>query len=154
MGNHGFVYKSSTNLSAAHTASAQERKTTVFPPTSGLRIMGGWRLPPAGSITWQGTRSNFLSNDPADRLINFFWRAPAQTVAERCRRRVTLRLVPYLFFLYILAYLDRVNVSVAALGMAKPPEEGGLGFSREVIGKGFGMFFWGYWALEIPSTLI
>lgn len=98
--------------------------------------------------------SNSLSHDPADRLIDFFWRTPARTVAERCRRRVSLHLVPYLFFLYVLAYLDRVNVSVAALGMARPPAEGGLGFSHEVIGKGFGMFFWGYWVLEIPSTLI
>jgi ACS family tartrate transporter-like MFS transporter len=95
-----------------------------------------------------------LFTGPSDRWINFFWRTPAKTVAERCRRRVTLHLIPYLFFLYVLAYLDRVNVSVAALGMSKPPEEGGLGFGKEIIGKGFGMFFWGYWILEIPSTLI
>ena len=65
-------------------------------------------------------------HDPADRLLGIFWRAPAVTVAERCRRRVSLHLVPYLFLLYILAYLDRVNVSVAALGMEKLPEHGGL----------------------------
>lgn len=71
---------------------------------------------------------------------------------ERTRRRVALYLIPYLFFLYILAYLDRTNVSVAGLRMAKPIDEGGLGFSPYVIGFGFGIFFWGYPLLEIPST--
>jgi MFS transporter, ACS family, tartrate transporter len=89
----------------------------------------------------------------SDRLLDFVWRTPAATVAERTRRRVTLHLIPFLFFLYILAYLDRVNVSVAQLGMELPPEEGGLGFSRDVAGFGAGIFFWGYWILEIPSTV-
>src|SRR5438270_2013720 len=89
----------------------------------------------------------------ADRLMTFFWRSPADTVAERTRRRVTLHLIPFLFFLYILAYLDRINVSVAQLDMAAPPAEGGLGFENDVIGWGIGLFFWGYWILEIPSTL-
>jgi ACS family tartrate transporter-like MFS transporter len=81
------------------------------------------------------------------------WRRPPTSLAEQARRRITLYLIPYLFFLYILAYLDRVNVSVAALRMARPPTEGGLGFSQEVIGFGAGIFFWGYWILEVPSTL-
>lgn len=92
-------------------------------------------------------------SNAAGGLIDVFWRTPAATVAERCRRRVSLHLIPYLFFLYILAYLDRVNVSVAKLGMNRPLDEGGLGFTDEIIGAGFGMFFWGYWILEIPSTL-
>jgi sugar phosphate permease len=89
----------------------------------------------------------------ADRMIQFFWRGPAPTLAERTRRRVALHLIPYLFFLYILAYLDRVNISVAQLGMEKGLDEGGLGFSRATIGFGAGIFFWGYWILEIPSTV-
>src|SRR5262245_41700419 len=88
-----------------------------------------------------------------DRLMGWFWRTPPATLAERTRRRVTVQLVPYLFFLYILAYLDRVNVSVAQLGRELPPAEEGLGFSRSVIGFGAGLFFWGYWILEIPSTI-
>src|SRR5262245_29582987 len=86
-------------------------------------------------------------------LASLFWRKPAATLAERTRRRVTLHLVPFLFFLYILAYLDRVNVSVAQFGMIKPPAEGGLGFNRDIIGFGAGLFFWGYWILEIPSSV-
>jgi ACS family tartrate transporter-like MFS transporter len=64
-----------------------------------------------------------------------------------------LYLIPYLFVLYLLAYLDRVNVAVAALGMAKPPAEHGLGFDARILGFGAGVFFWGYWILEMPSTL-
>src|SRR5215212_2519098 len=77
----------------------------------------------------------------------------ADTVAERTRRRVTLHLIPYLFFLYVLAYLDRVNVSVAQFGMERSPAEGGLGFDRAIIGFGAGLFFWGYPFLEIPSSI-
>ena len=82
-----------------------------------------------------------------------FWRGAAPSLAERSRRRITLHLVPLLFFLYILAYIDRSNISVASLGLAAPPEQGGLGLSQELIGVASGLFFWGYWILEIPSTL-
>lgn len=89
-----------------------------------------------------------------DRLMRLiWWRSPNPDLAERTRRRITVHLIPYLFFLYILAYLDRVNVSVAGLRMTKSPEEGGLGFTDEIVGFGFGLFFWGYWVLEIPSTI-
>ncbi len=71
---------------------------------------------------------------------------------ERTRRRVLLYLIPYLFFLYILAYLDRANVSVAMEGMNRPVEKGGVGFTPFIAGFGTGLFFWGYWILEIPST--
>jgi ACS family tartrate transporter-like MFS transporter len=81
------------------------------------------------------------------------WLNAAPTLGERTRRRVTLHLIPFLFFLYILAYLDRINVSVAKLGMSRPPGDGGLGFSDATIGFGLGVFFWGYWILEIPSTV-
>jgi ACS family tartrate transporter-like MFS transporter len=77
---------------------------------------------------------------------------PASSLSERTRRRVVLHLIPYLFFLYILAYLDRANVSVAMDGMIKPPDEGGLAFTKFIAGFGTGLFFWGYWILEIPST--
>lgn len=98
--------------------------------------------------------SPVTSVDPlGDRLLQVFWRKPAETLAERTRRRVSLHLIPVLFALYILAYLDRVNVSAAQLKMELPPDAAGLGFTREVIGFGAGLFFWGYWILEIPSTL-
>jgi ACS family tartrate transporter-like MFS transporter len=74
------------------------------------------------------------------------------SLPERTRRRVIFYLIPFLFFLYILAYLDRTNVSVAMGGMIKHPWEGGLGFTKLISSFGMGLFFWGYWILEIPST--
>ncbi len=75
-------------------------------------------------------------------------------VAERARRRITRRLLPYLLLLYLIAYIDRTNVSVAALDMTKATSAGGLGFSEAIIGFGAGVFFLGYFLLEIPGTLI
>ena len=76
------------------------------------------------------------------------------SVAERARRRITKRLMPFLLWLYFLAYIDRTNVSVAALQMKKPLGEGGMGFTDDIIGAGAGIFFLGYFLLEIPGTLI
>lgn len=58
--------------------------------------------------------------------------------------------MPYLFLLYIIAYLDRVNVGFAAVGGMKAD----LGFTDEVIGIGAGIFFIGYVALEIPGSIL
>jgi MFS transporter, ACS family, tartrate transporter len=72
-----------------------------------------------------------------------------QPVAERARRRIMVRLIPYLFVLYIIAFLDRVNVGYAKLEMA-----GDLGFSESVYGFGAGIFFFGYFLLEVPGSLL
>lgn len=70
-------------------------------------------------------------------------------VAEQARRRIARRLLPYLFILYIVAYLDRVNVGYAALEMTRD-----LNFSPEVYGFGAGIFFAGYFLLEIPGAIL
>jgi ACS family tartrate transporter-like MFS transporter len=70
-------------------------------------------------------------------------------VARRARRRITLRLLPYVFLLYVIAYLDRNNLATAALQM---PHD--LGFDYRVIGFGAGIFALGYVILEIPGTII
>jgi ACS family tartrate transporter-like MFS transporter len=59
------------------------------------------------------------------------------------------RLVPFLLLLYLVAFLDRVNVGYAALDMTRD-----LGFSAEVYGFGAGVFFLGYFLFEIPGTLL
>jgi ACS family tartrate transporter-like MFS transporter len=59
------------------------------------------------------------------------------------------RLIPFLFLLYIVAYLDRVNVGFAALQM-----NAALGFSARTYGLGSGIFFLSYVAFEIPSSLM
>lgn len=63
-------------------------------------------------------------------------------------RKVTLRLIPFLLLLYVVAWLDRVNVGFAALQMNED-----LGFSAAVYGFGAGVFFAGYALFEIPSNL-
>lgn len=67
----------------------------------------------------------------------------AQVVAK-----LTRRLLPFLFLLYIVAYLDRINVGFAALQM-----KGQLGFSDSVYGLGAGIFFAGYFFFQVPSNL-
>jgi MFS transporter, ACS family, tartrate transporter len=70
-------------------------------------------------------------------------------VAHRARRHTARRLLPFLFVLYIVAFLDRMNVGAAALQMP-----GDLGFNDRVVGLGSGIFFLGYVLLEIPGALI
>ncbi|HZR31402.1 MAG TPA: MFS transporter [Terriglobales bacterium] len=70
-------------------------------------------------------------------------------IAQRARRRIAWRILPFLFVLYIIAFIDRMNVGAAALQM---PHD--LGFSDGVLGFGAGIFFLGYFLLEIPGALI
>ena len=83
---------------------------------------------------------------------------PTDTAGERIRqeefgdvvvRTVTWRLVPFLFLLYIVAYLDRINLGFAALQMQQQ-----LGFTDTVYGLGAGVFFAGYFFFQVPSNLV
>ena len=69
---------------------------------------------------------------------------------DRARQKAYWRLLPLLFFCYVIAYVDRVNVSIAKLTMTRDLP----GFDNAVIGLGAGLFFLGYFLLEIPGTLI
>jgi ACS family tartrate transporter-like MFS transporter len=64
-------------------------------------------------------------------------------------RTLTWRLVPFLFLLYIVAYLDRINLGFAALQMQRQ-----LAFSDAVYGFGAGVFFAGYFFFQVPSNLM
>src|SRR3954447_2175152 len=68
---------------------------------------------------------------------------------EGARRRVARRLLPFLFLLYVANYLDRTNIAYATLGM-----KGELGLSDSVFGTASGIFFIGYFALQIPGALL
>lgn len=70
-------------------------------------------------------------------------------LASRTRRRIMVRIVPYITLLFMTAWLDRINVSYAALEMTKD-----LGFTAAIYGFGAGIFFLGYFFLEIPGTII
>jgi len=75
--------------------------------------------------------------------------ATATEVAQRARHRIARRLLPFLTVLYVIAFLDRMNIGAAALQM---PHD--LGFSPTVIGFGAGIFFFGYFMLGFPGALI
>lgn len=70
-------------------------------------------------------------------------------VGARARRRIALRLLPFVFLMYIVNYIDRVNVSFANLRMSAD-----LGFSDRVYGLGIGMFYVTYVLFEIPGAII
>jgi MFS transporter, ACS family, tartrate transporter len=64
-------------------------------------------------------------------------------------RKIRARLLPFLFLLYVVAYLDRINVGFALLQMKDQ-----LGFSDVVYGLGAGIFFAGYFLFQVPSNLV
>ncbi len=63
-------------------------------------------------------------------------------------RKMRWRLLPFLFLLYVIAYLDRINVGFAALQMKQQ-----LGFSDTVYGSGASIFFVGYFLFQVPSNM-
>ena len=67
---------------------------------------------------------------------------------ERAFRKATRRLIPFLFLIYVVAYLDRVNVSFGQLQL-----EDDLGFSDTIFGIGAGIFSLGYVIFGVPSNL-
>jgi ACS family tartrate transporter-like MFS transporter len=75
--------------------------------------------------------------------------APSPVDTVGVRRKVAGRVLPLVFLLYIVSYLDRANVGFAKLAMGDA-----LGFSEQVFGFGIGIFFIGYLVLEIPGALL
>lgn len=75
--------------------------------------------------------------------------APQPDIETTVVSALTRRLIPFLFLLYIVAYLDRINVGFAALQM-----QGQLHLSDEVYGLGAGLFFAGYFVFQVPSNLL
>jgi len=73
----------------------------------------------------------------------------AASSAEHTRRHIALRLLPFVFLLYVTNYLDRTSVAYAAIGMARD-----LGFDDRVFGLGIGIFFVSYVALQIPGAML
>jgi D-galactonate transporter len=75
--------------------------------------------------------------------------APSQATIAATYRKVTWRLVPFLFLCYVVAFLDRINIGYAQLQMKQS-----LPFSDAVYGLGAGIFFIGYFLFEVPSNLM
>jgi sugar phosphate permease len=75
--------------------------------------------------------------------------AAQSRLADAALAKARRRLIPFLFVLYLVAYLDRINVGFASLQMNRE-----LGLSESVFGLGAGLFFLGYSIFEVPSNLI
>ena len=69
--------------------------------------------------------------------------------SDKILARAAWRLIPFMALMYVASFLDRVNVSFAALQMNQE-----LGFSPQVYGFASGIFFWGYFFFEVPSNLM
>jgi len=70
-------------------------------------------------------------------------------VATRARRRIAIRLLPFVLLMYLVCLIDRNNVAFANLRMSVD-----LGFADRVYGLGVGMFFIGYIVFEVPGAII
>src|ERR1700752_154886 len=70
-------------------------------------------------------------------------------VGESARSRIAWRLLPFLFLLYVANYLDRTNIAYATFGM-----KGDLGLTDSVFGTASGIFFIGYFSLQIPPAVL
>ena len=77
------------------------------------------------------------------------WVSDLPEASARARRRVAYRLLPFVFLIYVVNFIDRVNVSFANLRMSAD-----LGFSDRVYGLGVGMFYLTYVLFEIPGAII
>src|SRR5436190_3768767 len=69
--------------------------------------------------------------------------------SESTRTQIAWRLLPFLFLLYVANYLDRTNIAYATLGMKSD-----LGLTDSVFGTARGIFFIGYFALQIPGAVL
>jgi len=74
---------------------------------------------------------------------------PTESFEATTYHKADVRLVPFLFLCYILAYLDRVNVGFAKLQMLKD-----LSLSDAAFATGAGIFFIGYFFFEVPSNVL
>src|SRR5215471_8968746 len=72
-----------------------------------------------------------------------------ESLEARTIRKLQRRILPYIFLLYIVAFLDRINIGFAALTMNKE-----LAITSQQFGLLSGIFFWGYFLFEIPSNVL
>ncbi|MNR91716.1 putative tartrate transporter [compost metagenome] len=70
-------------------------------------------------------------------------------IEKRTLRKISWRIVPFIMILYLIAYIDRVNIGFAAITIKED-----LGFTASILGFGAGIFFLGYFLFEVPSNII
>lgn len=129
-------------------ASAQESKWTMAVRTDNPKtVFAGLILPHVRVRILPFRRTRLLSAAALHCLNNA---ETSSAALDRARRKAYWRLLPLLFVCYVIAYVDRTNVALAKLTMARDLP----GFDNAVFGLGMGLFFWGYFLLEIPGTLL
>jgi len=82
-------------------------------------------------------------------MLGSLWEEKMELVEKSGMRKIYLRLLPFAILSYFLAYIDRINVSFAALTM-----RGDLDISAAAYGFALGTFYWGYFIFEVPSNVI
>ena len=75
--------------------------------------------------------------------------APATSIDARTLRKVRIRILPFVFVVFVVCFLDRINIAFAALTMNKE-----LAITNQQFGLLVGVFFFGYFIFEIPSNLL
>ena len=85
----------------------------------------------------------------SSRLQNEVAKIESSDMRARAKRRIAYRLLPFVFLIYVVNYIDRVNVSFANLRMSAD-----LGFSDRVYGLGVAIFYLSYVLFEIPGAII
>jgi MFS transporter, ACS family, tartrate transporter len=76
-------------------------------------------------------------------------KVPTLPIGARTIQKMRARILPFVFLLYVIAYLDRINIGFAALTMNKE-----LGITSQQFGLLAGIFFFGYFIFEVPSNLL
>ncbi len=155
----GFSSTPSTTAKIA-TLAARHRASVAMVVSEKLRSFQRRRAPKRRSCSSRSIRTVYGANNwQVPQLVKgsgtFTWRfdaESAQTWPTRSQLLPSARsaagIIPFLFLLYIVAYLDRVNVGFAAIDMNRD-----LGFSAAVYGLGSGLFFLSYTLLEVPEQL-
>src|SRR6266496_2479648 len=95
-------------------------------------------------------RGNFQFRREGSRVTDGTLPGTEVPALDRARRKAYWRLLPLLFICYVIAYVDRADVAIAKLTMSRDLPA----FNNDVIGTGAGVFFVGYFLLEIPGTLL
>jgi ACS family tartrate transporter-like MFS transporter len=91
----------------------------------------------------------YADQNHSDEQVRVHDAALESRLADAALSKARRRLIPFLFVLYLVAYLDRINVGFASLQMNRE-----LGLTESVFGLGAGLFFLGYSLFEVPSNLI
>jgi MFS transporter, ACS family, tartrate transporter len=112
-------------------------------------IRDSWPIAFSGYPRGQRRKGNDLSDSLTEVSMGSGPAIDSNSIGTRTIRKVRVRILPFIFLLYIVAFLDRINIGFAALTMNKE-----LAISSQQFGFVFGIFFIGYFLFEIPSNLL